>query len=357
MSLKKGLVVIEDVGHGLFTAGRRVWKQYDPNETREWELNARVAGEVEDRLDQYEDVIYFRLDDPTGKRDVPLAERARKANAIYEEYTAKGYTVILISYHHNAGINGGRGGGLVMLTDSRTDNTRPLNLRRDSNAMRDRLYDEVLATTGLRGNRSTPKSSQPLYILYHTKMVGTLGEFGFMDSPEDARVIITPEHPKRCADGIVNYLVKDYGISKKAIKPAPKPVDDAKDYAYTTANLNVRAGRSTSHAIRTTLPRGTKVHKLYLSNGWWSIAVPLSVDKRGYAFVSAEYLSDDAPNQPKNRQGVVTAYALNVRTGPGANNRVTRSLLRNTNVTIYEEKSGWYRIGTNQWVSATYIKK
>lgn len=355
----QGLLFLGDGGHGRFTAGRRVWKQFDPNETREWELNSRIVEEVEDRLDGYENVIFMRLDDPTGKRDVPLAERARRANELYREYTAKGYLVILLSVHHNAGINGGSGGGLVMLNDSRVDKNRPLSLRQESTKVRDRIYDEVLATTGLRGNRSKPKSEQPLYILYNTVMRGTLGEFGFMDSPEDARVITTPEHPKRCADGIVNYLVRDYGISKKAVKPAPKPVDDSKDYGYVTADvLNVRSGRSTGHKVVTQLKKGDKVEKLYLAKGWWSIAVPLSVDKRGYAFVSAAYIANIAPNQPKYQEGVVIPdRGLNVRKGPGTRYGIVKALRKGEAVTIYEEKSGWYRIGTHQWVSATFIKK
>lgn len=346
------LLLLVDAGHGLYTYGKRCLKSLDPNETREWVLNSRIAEYLEDEMEAYEDVVVIRLDDPTGKRDVPLKERADKANKLYVQYLALGYVVIIISIHHNAGINGGRGGGITTIVDSRRTSERSLEIR-------DRVYDELIAATGLKGNRATPKSRQALYILNSTDMPGTLVEHGFMDSPTDVPIILSDEFAKQCAAAHRNFAVKDYGLKNKAVKPAPKPVDDAKDYGYVTANnLNVRSGRSTSHRVLTQLKRGDRVEKLYLHNGWWSIAVPLSVDKRGYAFVSAAYIANIAPNQPKYREGVVTPdRGLNVRKGPGTRYGIVKALRKGEAVTIYEEKSGWYRIGTNQWVSATYIKK
>lgn len=344
------LLLIEDAGHGLYTYGKRCMKSLDPNETREWVLNNRIIEELEERLDEYEDVLYIRLDDPTGKRDVPLSERVAKANALYKEYTAKGYTVVILSVHHNAGINGKSGGGIVMYTDNRRVSTRSIEIR-------DRAYDAVVSATGLKGNRATPKDRRPLYILNKTDMPGCLSELGFMDSPTDVPVILSKAHADNCADGFIDFLIKDYELKKKAIKPAPKPADDSKEYGYTTSNLNVRSGRSTGHKILTVLKRGTKVEKLYLSNGWWSIAVPLSVDKRGYAFVSAAYISNIAPVQPKYKTGIVTPdRGLNVRKDPGTSYGIVKALKKGEHVTIYGEKSGWYRIGIGQWVSAKYVK-
>lgn len=346
------LLLLVDAGHGLFTYGKRCMLALDPNETREWVLNSRIAEYLEDEMEAYEDVVVVRLDDPTGKRDVPLRERADKANKLYEQYLALKYVVIIISIHHNAGIYGGKGGGITTIVDSRRASDRSLEIR-------DRVYDELIASTGLKGNRSTPKSRQALSILYNTEMPGTLVEHGFMDSPTDVPRILSDEFARQCAAAHRNFAVKDYGLKKKAVKPAPKPVDDTKNYGYVTADvLNVRSGRSTGHKVVTQLKRGDKVEKLYLAKGWWSIAVPLSVDKRGYAFVSAAYIANIAPNQPKYQEGVVTPdRGLNVRKGPGTNYSTVKALRKGETVTIYEEKSGWYRIGTGQWVSATFIKK
>lgn len=52
-----------------------------------------------------------------------------------------------------------------------------------------------------------------------------------------------------------------------------------------------------------------------------------------------------------------TTARLNVRKGPGMNNGIIRVLEKGVKVTIYEEKSGWGRIGTGEWVCLDYVKK
>ena len=37
-------------GHGKGTAGKRCHKSLDPNETREWQLNDRIADKIEKLL-------------------------------------------------------------------------------------------------------------------------------------------------------------------------------------------------------------------------------------------------------------------------------------------------------------------
>ncbi|WP_081827517.1 SH3 domain-containing protein [Proteiniclasticum ruminis] len=68
-------------------------------------------------------------------------------------------------------------------------------------------------------------------------------------------------------------------------------------------------------------------------------------------------MANIAPNKPKYSDGVVTSDRVNVLKGPGTRYGVVKALRKGEHVTIYEEKSGWYRIGTYQWVSATHIKK
>ncbi len=51
----------------------------------------------------------------------------------------------------------------------------------------------------------------------------------------------------------------------------------------------------------------------------------------------------------------VTASWLNVRKGPGTNYSVVDCYKNGTKVTVYETKSGWSRIGTNKWVSSSYL--
>src|SRR5699024_984624 len=95
-----------EAGHGLHTPGKRCLKSLDPNETREWVLNNRIVRYAIEGLKHYRGLEIQRLDDPTGERDVPLKERTDKANGFNAD--------ILISVHHNAGINGGSGGGIMV---------------------------------------------------------------------------------------------------------------------------------------------------------------------------------------------------------------------------------------------------
>ncbi len=55
-----------DAGHGLYTAGKRT-----PADEREWSFNNKVVNAAIKYLNEYKDVTIIRLDDPTGKRDVP----------------------------------------------------------------------------------------------------------------------------------------------------------------------------------------------------------------------------------------------------------------------------------------------
>lgn len=62
------------------------------------------------------------------------------------------------------------------------------------------------------------------------------------------------------------------------------------------------------------------------------------------------------PVKETGYKGIVTAWALNVRTGAGTNHSIIKTLKRNTTVTILEEKNGWGRIDSKGWVSLKWIK-
>ena len=93
-------------GHGFNTPGKRCLKSLDPNETREWFLNDRVCDYVEENLRNYEGYELLRLDDSDdGADDIALATRVKRANTFEADF--------YLSVHHNAGINGGTGGGII----------------------------------------------------------------------------------------------------------------------------------------------------------------------------------------------------------------------------------------------------
>ena len=194
-----------DAGHGINTAGKRCMKSIDPNETREWWLNNRICDYIESRLKSYDGYELLRLDDSDdGREDVPLATRTDKANV----WGATFY----LSVHHNAGINGGSGGGIVVYTHPQSSTA--------SVEWRDALYTALIQHTGLKGNRSSPRLTENYHVLRESKMPAVLLELGFMDSKTDVPIILTDKYAQQCADAIVEVLVKRGGLKKK-VDPSP----------------------------------------------------------------------------------------------------------------------------------------
>lgn len=187
-------------GHGKGTAGKRCLKVLDPNETREWVLNDRICDYIESYLKDYEGYSLLRLDDSDdGEEDIPLATRTNAAN----QWGADFY----LSIHHNAGINGGSGGGIVAYTHPQSSAA--------SVAWRDALYDALIAHTGLKGNRSNPKATSDLYVLRKTSMPAVLLELGFMDSKVDVPIILTENYAQKCAKAVVEVIAARAGLTKK----------------------------------------------------------------------------------------------------------------------------------------------
>ena len=200
-------IIVIDAGHGYNTAGKRCLKSIDPNQTREWFLNDRIADRLQELLAGY-DCTVLRADDTTGARDIPLSTRVATAN--------KAKADMYISIHHNAGINGGSGGGTVVYYYSSSPS-------RAQQAQR--LYDAVVSKTGLRGNRSANVQKNALYVLKHTTGPALLLENGFMDSAADTPVILTQDHAEKTAQGLLNFLVDQLAIKPKTAqdKPTPQP--------------------------------------------------------------------------------------------------------------------------------------
>lgn len=193
-----------DAGHHLGTPGKRCLKSLDPNETREWVLNDRVADKVEMLLEGYTGYELLRVDDPTGKKDVGTKNRAKAAN----DFNADDY----VSLHHNAGIDGGKGGGIVVYIAK--------NASKSSAELQKEVYEELIAATGLKGNRSNPTPKNNYTVLTKTKMPAILCELGFMDSRTDVPRILTEEYAEQCAAAIVKVLVRRGGLVKKETAPA-----------------------------------------------------------------------------------------------------------------------------------------
>lgn len=187
-------------GHYKYTPGKRCLKTLDTNETREWVLNDRIADKVEMLLLAYEGCTVLRTDDTNGEKEIKIEERVKKAN----DFGADFY----LSIHHNAGIQGGAGGGIVAYTYTAVSEKTKL--------WQKELYESLIKHTGLKGNRATPLASANLYECKATKMPAVLLELGFMDSKSDVPVILSEKYADDCANAIVEVIVKRAGLTKKA---------------------------------------------------------------------------------------------------------------------------------------------
>ena len=134
--------------------------------------------------------------------------------------------------------------------------------------------------------------------------------------------------------------------------------------------LNIRSGASTSHSVIGTVTNNSKVEILSSENGWYKINYNNIV-----GYVSSDYvnISDNSSNSENNNsnnnsndnsttvnnKGVVTADALNVRSGAGTSYGVIAMLYQNTSVDVLSSINGWYKIsynGVTGYVSCDYIK-
>lgn len=192
-------------GHYLKTPGKRCLKSLDKNETREWVLNDRICDKIEQKLKAYDGYQLLRLDDTTGATDVSLADRVTKANSWGADF--------YLSIHHNAGVKGGKGGGVVAYVYTNVD-AKTL-------AWQKKLYDAIIKRTGLKGNRSTPLAKANLYEVRKTLMPAVLLECGFMDSATDVPIILTDEYADKVATACVEVIVAQAKLTKKVIKEEP----------------------------------------------------------------------------------------------------------------------------------------
>lgn len=187
-----------DAGHGIFTSGKRCDIRIDPNETSEWFLNQRIATKICDKLSEYEAVDTLRLDDVTGKEDVPLIRRTNKANGWMADW--------VISCHHNAGIKGGKGGGIVVFTYT-TPSSAEISMQKA-------IYNSCMAHGGLSG-RSEPINRANFHMVREPKCNAVLIEYGFMDSTTDTPIILTEDFAERMATATTEAIANELKLKRK----------------------------------------------------------------------------------------------------------------------------------------------
>jgi len=162
-------------------------------------------------------------------------------------------------------------------------------------------------------------------------------------------------------------------------KPEPKP-DPGKEQQFGVVNvstsLNVRSGPGTNYKRIGSLKKGARVEILDRSGAWYKIKTG---SLQGYVhgdYIVLENKGQTPPPSPGNnsgsgktdpapppsddkRYGVVTASALNVRSGPSTKNHKVGMVVKGTRLTILGTQGSWYKIsynGKTAYVHSDYVK-
>lgn len=191
-------------GHYRYTAGKRLPKELDPEQTREWILNDRVARYFAEAAKQYEGVELLRVDDPAGEKGIAIADRCKAANNWGADFC--------FAIHHNAAGKVFNGGGVVSYWAKSKDEVYAKA-----------IYNAVIAAGGIKGNRATPIPKSMLYVPRNCKAPCVLLECGFMDSRIDAPIILTEAYSKLVAYAAMEGIAKVAGLKKKSIDTVEQP--------------------------------------------------------------------------------------------------------------------------------------
>ena len=194
-------------GHGKNTAGKR-----SPAGEREWGFNNKVGLGFREEIAKYENVAIKLVSDPTGNRDVPLAERTNIAN----DWGAD----IYVSIHHNA--NTGKWGtwtGTETYTYNGSVNQKSVALAKAS-------HEAIVSVYKLR-DRGLKRAN--FHELRVTKMPAALTEGGYMDSSIDIKVMRDDAKLKESGREMARRIAKLHNLKAKAKaagNKAPTPVKD-----------------------------------------------------------------------------------------------------------------------------------
>lgn len=200
-------IIVFDAGHGINTPGKRT-----PDGEPEWTFNDKMLRAAHSHLSSnYEGFKIVRTDDPTGKTDVPLVTRVKRAN------DSKGD--VFVSFHNNAlaGKWGAHGG-------TETYVPTPISRNPKSNALAKEVHPRLQKAFGLRDRGIKPGN---LYVIMNTNMPAILIEGAFMDSTTDIMKLRDDNVLRKAGEAVAEGVADFLGLAKKPKPIAPKPVKPA----------------------------------------------------------------------------------------------------------------------------------
>lgn len=218
-------------GHGLLTPGKR-----SPNDEREWSFNNKVVLAGMRHLAKYVGVEQLRVDDPSGKTDVPLKKRTDAAN----NWEADLY----VSCHHNAftGEWGNHGGVETFTFKHAQANPKSISIAK-------KIHPKVVEAMKL-SNRGLKTAN--FHELRETNMPAVLIEGGFMDSRKDIVKMRDYRFLKAQGEAIANGIIEYFNLNLKGIEnpktPTIKPVAEEVKHSPSTITLKHSAAKAFKRA-------------------------------------------------------------------------------------------------------------
>lgn len=176
-------------------------------------------------------------------------------------------------------------------------------------------------------------------------------------------------------NGKTGWVHNDY-LTTTATPVAPNtstPPTVSATLSKTTANLNLRASKSTNSSVLVTIPKGQTVTVLKVEGNWSHVKFGSRT-----GFVANTYLQKAAstptpapsqpttpavPSAPKEQsinQSYVTTANLNVRQGPGIGYALVTSIPNGTTVKATKQSGTWVHVtynGKSGYVSTGYLKQ
>ncbi len=184
---------------------------------------------------------------------------------------------------------------------------------------------------------------------------GPVGELPNNDSPEVAPPAAIPEEEKPVTPHRPSMDDMPAASDNKDKNPSSNNTNNNYNEGngdkgvVTGSALNVRSEPSTNGKIKDTLAKGTRITILEKKDGW---------GRTNNGWVSLKYVYMDGATGSNTAKGVVITNGLNVRTGPGTDNKVATSYNYGTRVNILEQVNvGNTTWGATKdgWISLDYV--
>ncbi len=303
----KNKLIVLDAGHGLYTSGKQTMDGII-GVKKEWSLNKEVCNHIQTILSDYH-VDVKRSDDVTGRTDIPLIERTKRAN--------KWGADLFISIHHNAG--GGTGTEVYHHTRGTAEDKKVAQI----------IAPKLAKSLGCR-DRGVKHAA---FTVLSCNATAVLVEGLFMDTKADYEKMVQVEYQRAYAEAVAQSIIEHMDLKKKVVeKPATQEVYRVRD-GWENAATQKGAYKELDNAIAE-----AKKHKNYEV-----------YDSTGATVWPTKYFMIK-----------IKANALNVRQSASFDANIVTAVKQGEVYTITEERNGMGKLLSGiGWVSlgTAYVER